>query len=191
MKMKKKLFGMILTAALIVSQAATVFAAGSKEAGVSPAGDSEGYYVVSEGTAGSDEAKDFLGGKRMITDIFTLDEVNGGVLTEDGKYLVTLEVTSLTSSMTGVQILYYNTAEGKWMMITPSDIDYANQLITFVIDQLPAQICIIADEGTSVEDSAEGMSPQTGVMSGWGLWTGTAIILAGVSLAAYRKSKKA
>ena len=77
------------------------------------------------------------------------------------------------------------------MMITPSDIDYANQLITFVIDQLPAQICIIADEGTSVEDSAEGMSPQTGVMSGWGLWTGTAIILAGVSLAAYRKSKKA
>lgn len=213
--MKKKFFGMILAAALVVSQAVTVFAAGSKEAGVSPAGDSQGAYTVTEGSAevfsyigesaddvlariqalndgsaGLDSIAAGLSGKRMITDVFDLSPVDGGVLTEDGKYLVTLEVTSITSSMTGIQILYYNTVTGEWVVITPTDIDYANQTVTFVIDQLPAPVCVIADTGTSVEDSVEGTSPQTGVISGWTLWMGAAVILAGVSLAAYRKSKK-
>ena len=212
--MKKKLFGMILAAVLIAAQAVTVSAAGSKEAGVSPAGGSEGYYevaagsaevfsylegtaddaltqiqAVNEGSAGPDSLTGGAAGKRMITDIFNLSEVNGGVKTDDGKYLVTLEVTSITSSMTGIQILYYNTVTGEWVIITPSDIDYANQTVTFVIDQLPAPVCVIADTGTSAEDSAEGLSPQTGVVSGWPLWMGAAVILAGVSLAAYRKSR--
>lgn len=213
--MKKKLFGMVLAAVLVVSQAVTVFAAGSKAAGVSPAGDSEGCYVVTEGTedaflylegtaddvldkilavnegtAGLDSIADHLSGKRMITDIFDLSAVNGGVPTDDGKYLVTLEVTSITSSMTGMQILYYNTETGEWAVITPSDVDYANQTVTFIIDQLPAPVCLIADAGTSAEDNMEGTSPQTGVRSGWALWLGAAVILACVSLAAYRKSKK-
>lgn len=213
--MKKRLFGMVLAAVLVLSQAVTVFAAGSKEAGVSPAGDSEGYYkvtegtaaafsylegtagdvldkilAVNEGTAGLDSIADNLSGKRMITDIFDLSAVNGGVPTDDGKYLVTLEVTSITSSMTGIQILYYNTATGEWVVITPSDVDYANQTVTFIIDQLPAPVCVIADAGTSAEDNAEGTSPQTGVRSGWALWMGAAVILAGVSLTAYKKTKK-
>lgn len=212
--MKKKLFGMILAAALVVSQAVTVFAAGSKEAGVSPAGDSQGSYTVTEGSAAAfsylegtaddvltqilavnegtadlDSLTGRMSGKQMITEIFSLSAVDGGVPTEDGKYLVTLEVTSITSSMTGIQILYYNTVTGEWVIITPSDIDYANQTVTFVIDQLPAPVCVIADTGTAADDSAEGLSPQTGVTSGWTLWMGAAVILAGVSLAAYRKSK--
>lgn len=206
---------MVLAAVLVVSQAVTVFAAGSKAAGVSPAGDSESCYVVTEGTAdaflylegtaddvldkilavnegtaGLDSIADHLSGKRMITDIFDLSAVNGGVPTDDGKYLVTLEVTSITSSMTGMQILYYNTETGEWVVITPSDVDYANQTVTFIIDQLPAPVCLIADAGTSAEDNMEGTSPQTGVRSGWALWLGAAVILACVSLAAYRKSKK-
>lgn len=213
--MKKKLFGMILAAVLVVSQAVTVFAAGSKEAGVSPAGDSKGAYTVTEesaaafsylegtadevlarilavneGSAGLDSIAANLSGKRMVTDIFNLSEVNGGVKTADGKYLVTLEVTSITSSMTGIQILYYNTVTGEWEVITPTDIDYANQTVTFVIDQLPAPVCVIADTGTAAEDSGKGLSPQTGVTSGWTMWIGAAVVLAGVSLAAYRKLKK-
>lgn len=213
--MKKKLFGLILAAVLVVSQAVTVFAAGSKEAGVSPAGDSKGAYTVTEGSAaafsylegtadevlarilavnegsaGLDSIAANLSGKRMVTDIFNLSEVNGGVKTADGKYLVTLEVTSITSSMTGIQILYYNTVTGEWEVITPTDIDYANQTVTFVIDQLPAPVCVIADTGTAAEDSGKGLSPQTGVTSGWTMWIGAAVVLAGVSLAAYRKLKK-
>ena len=111
--MKKKLFGMIFAVVLVVSQAVTVFAAGSKEAGVSPAGDSQGAYTVTEGSAaafsylegtadavlarilavnegsaGLDSIAAGLSGKRMVTDIFNLSEVNGGVKTADGKYLV-------------------------------------------------------------------------------------------------------
>ena len=49
--MKKKLFGTILAAALIVSQAVTAFAAGeSKEGGMSLVGDSIGWYELREAT---------------------------------------------------------------------------------------------------------------------------------------------
>ena len=52
--MKKKLFGTILAAALIVSQAVTAFAAGeSKEGGMSLVGDSIGWYELVEATADS------------------------------------------------------------------------------------------------------------------------------------------
>ena len=219
--MKKRLFGAVLAAVLVVSQAVTVFAAGSKTAGVSPVGDSAGYYEVTEGTAeafsylagtaddvldtitainegsaGLDSIADMnpglrsaLNGRRMVTEFFNLSAADGGVKTEDGKYIVTLEVTSITSSMTNIQILYYNTATGEWVVITPSDVDYANQTVTFVIDQLPAPICFIADDSESAADNSEGTSPQTGVTSGWTLWMGAAVILAGVSLTAYRRSK--
>lgn len=216
--MKKRLFGAILAAVLVVSQAVTVFAAGSKIAGVSTAGDSVGYYTVAEGTAqafsylADDVAEKILAvnggsaslasiadmtpgiraslaGKRMITDFFNLSAENGGVKTADGKYLVSLEVTSITSSMTGIQILYYNTATGTWSVITPSDVAYADQVITFTVDQLPAPICIIADEGTNADDNKTGTSPQTGAVSGWIMWMGAALILAGASLAVYKKSK--
>ena len=49
---------------------------------------------------------------------------------------------------------------------------------------------MIADTGTAAEDSGKGLSPQTGVTSGWTMWIGAAVVLAGVSLAAYRKLKK-
>lgn len=216
--MKKRLFGAILAAVLIVSQATAVFAAGSKAAGVSTAGDSVGYYSVAEASAQAfsylaDDVKEkilavnegtaslagiadmtpgissSLNGKRMITDFFNLSAENGGVKTADGKYLVSLEVTSITSSMTGIQILYYNTVTGTWSVITPSDVAYADQIITFTVDQLPAPICIIADESTAVDDNKEGTSPQTGTTSGWIMWMGAAVILAGASLTAYRRSK--
>lgn len=212
--MKKRVLGAIMAAVILVSQAFTVFAADSKTAGVSPAGDSKGYYTVTEGTEQSfsylngdvrsqilavnggtasleslsPDVKAALGGKRMITDFFNLSAENGGVKAEDGKYLVSLEVTSITSSMTGIQILYYNTATGAWSVIAPSDVSYEDQIITFTIDQLPAPVCVIADKGTAVEDNKEGTSPQTGTVSGWMLWMGAAVVLAGVSLAAYKKS---
>ena len=44
--MKKKIFGTILAAALVVSQAVTVFAAGSKVGEASLAGDNAGQYTM-------------------------------------------------------------------------------------------------------------------------------------------------
>lgn len=48
--MKKRLFGAFLAAALVLTQAVTVFAAGSKTADVALPGDSASYYEVAEGT---------------------------------------------------------------------------------------------------------------------------------------------
>lgn len=46
--MKKRLFGTLLAAALILTQAVSVFAAGSKTADVALSGDSSSYYEVTE-----------------------------------------------------------------------------------------------------------------------------------------------
>lgn len=48
--MKKRIFGTILAAALVVTQAVSVFAAGSRTTQVTLVGDSASYYEVSEGT---------------------------------------------------------------------------------------------------------------------------------------------
>ena len=50
--MKKRIFGTILAAALVVTQAISVFAAGSRTTQVTLVGDSAGYYEVSEGDQG-------------------------------------------------------------------------------------------------------------------------------------------
>lgn len=49
--MKKKKYGILLAAAMVLTQAVTVFAAGSKTAEVALNGDSAGAYAVQEGTA--------------------------------------------------------------------------------------------------------------------------------------------
>lgn len=49
--MKKRFFGTLLAAALVVTQVVSVFAAGSRTTDVTLVGESAGYYEVSEGTA--------------------------------------------------------------------------------------------------------------------------------------------
>lgn len=48
--MKKRLLGTLLAAALVVTQAVSVFAAGSKTTQATPSGDSVGKYEMTEGT---------------------------------------------------------------------------------------------------------------------------------------------
>lgn len=48
--MKKRIFGTLLAAALVVTQAVSVFAAGSKTTQATPAGESVGKYEMIEGT---------------------------------------------------------------------------------------------------------------------------------------------
>ena len=49
--MKKRLFGTLLAAALVVTQVVSVFAAGSKTTQATPSGESVGKYEITEGTA--------------------------------------------------------------------------------------------------------------------------------------------
>lgn len=220
--MKKKIFGTILAAALVVAQAVTVFAAGSKVAEASPAGDSAGKYeftaitadsfqdlaesapevktLIDEINAGTEsiqaiaeqapELADVLSDKEMLTPIFDLQPIDGGIKTEDGKYIVTMSVPTLTEEMTDVLLLHYSTVRSLWETITPSDVDYANKEITAEFEDLSPVAVIAKMSGSAAADSQVGTAPKTGVVSDWMGWLGAAVVLGAVSVTAVRKSRQ-
>ena len=223
--MKKRLLGTILAAALIVTQAVGVFAAGSRTTQVTLVGDTAGKYqvtdeveepfsylqepapevlekilAVNEGTATlqsiADLAPDLAGeleGKSLITKFFDLIPINGGILTADGKYIVTLSVPELTEALTNVKLLHYSTERSLWEIVTPTDVNYQNKQITAeFIDLSPVAIIADVDESKAAgSDSATaGTSPKTGVSSDWGLYMGAAVILMGGAVVAVGRGRK-
>ena len=152
---------------------------------------------INEGTknldaiiAAAPELADELTGKTLITDIFELEPIDGGVLTDDGKYLVTLSVPELTEALTNVRLLHYSTERGLWEVVVPTDVDYTNKQITAEFEDL-SPVAIVADvDESKVADKGTGVSPQTGMTSVWGIYMGAAVILALISGALFIKSRK-
>lgn len=164
--MKKRLFGTLLAAALVVTQVVSVFAAGSKTTQATPAGESVGKYEMTEGTAENfsevkeqavldeilavnngtatlesiaeqaEAIKDELTGKVLVTKFFDLVPVNGGVKTEDGKYKVTFTVPNLTEALQDVKVLHYSTQRAVWEVITPDNVNYSTKEITAQFEDL-------------------------------------------------------
>lgn len=220
--MKKRLFGTFLAAALILTQAVTVFAAGSRTADVALTGDSASYYEVTEASeevfresgvtdeavlakimavnAGTEtlqsiaelapELEADLADKDMITPFFDLIPINGGIRTDDGKYLVTLSVPTLTEGMTDVKLLHYSTVRSTWEIVEPTDVDYASQEITAEFEDLSPVAVIANTDNAAAADTATGTSPQTGMSYGWMVWLGAAVVLAAAGAVTYRKARK-
>ena len=164
--MKKRLFGTLLAAALVVTQVVSVFAAGSKTTQVTPSGESVGKYEITEGTAENfsevkeqavldkilavnngtatlesiaeqaEAIKDELTGKVLVTKFFDLVPINGGVKTEDGKYKVTFTVPNLTEALQDVKVLHYSTQRAVWEVITPDNVNYSTKEITAQFEDL-------------------------------------------------------
>lgn len=164
--MKKRLFGTLLAAALVVTQVVSVFAAGSKTTQATPAGESVGKYEMTEGTAENfsevkeqavldkilavnngtatlesiaeqaEAIKDELTGKVLVTKFFDLVPINGGVKTEDGKYKVTFTVPNLTEALQDVKVLHYSTQRAAWEVITPDNVNYSTKEITAQFEDL-------------------------------------------------------
>lgn len=164
--MKKRLFGTLLAAALVVTQVVSVFAAGSKTTQATPAGESVGKYEMTEGTAENfsevkeqavldeilavnngtatlesiaeqaEAIKDELTGKVLVTKFFDLVPINGGVKTEDGKYKVTFAVPNLTEALQDVKVLHYSTQRAVWEVITPDNVNYSTKEITAQFEDL-------------------------------------------------------
>lgn len=164
--MKKRLFGTLLAAALVVTQVVSVFAAGSKTTQATPAGESVGKYEMVEGTAENfsevkeqavldkilavnkgtatlesiaeqaDAIKDELTGKVLVTKFFDLVPIDGGVKTEDGKYKVTFAVPNLTEALQDVKVLHYSTQRAVWEVITPDNVNYSTKEITAQFEDL-------------------------------------------------------
>ena len=164
--MKKRLFGTLLAAALVVTQVVSVFAAGSKTTQASPSGESVGKYEMTEGTAENfsevkeqavldkilavnngtatlesiaeqaEAIKDELTGKVLVTKFFDLVPIDGGVKTEDGKYKVTFTVPNLTEALQDVKVLHYSTQRAVWEVITPDNVNYSTKEITAQFEDL-------------------------------------------------------
>lgn len=164
--MKKRLFGTLLAAALVVTQVVSVFAAGSKTTQATPAGESVGKYEMTEGTTENfsevkeqavldeilavnngtatlesiaeqaEAIKDELTGKVLVTKFFDLVPINGGVKTEDGKYKVTFTVPNLTEALQDVKVLHYSTQRAVWEVITPDNVNYSTKEITAQFEDL-------------------------------------------------------
>ena len=219
--MKKRLFGTFLAAALILTQAVTAFAAGSKTADVALSGDSASYYEVTEASeevfkesgvtdeavlskimavnAGTEtlqsvgelapELETDLADKTMITPFFDLIPINGGIQ-EDGMYLVTLSVPTLTEGMKDVRLLHYSTVRSLWEIVEPEDVDYAAQTITAKFEDLSPVAVIANTDNAAAADTATGTSPQTGMSYGWMVWLGAAVVLAAAGAVTYRRARK-
>ncbi len=219
--MRKRLFGTILAAALIVTQAVSVFAAGSKTGEMAIAGDSIGWYELREATEENlpdlaasapdvldkieavnsgaatlqsvgDLAPDLAGqleGKVMLTRFYGIIPINGGVQTEDGRFLVNLSVPALTGNVSGVQLLYYNASRNVWEILEPASIDYANKVITIILEDLYSPIAVIGKVSGGA-DASLGTSPKTGMTSVWAAWLGAAAVLGVTGTVIYRKARQ-
>lgn len=130
-----------------------------------------------------------LEGKDMVTPFFDLEPINGGIQDEDGKYIFTLSVPSLTEAMTNVKLLHYSTARKLWEVVAPEDVDYGSKQITAKFEDF-SPVAVIAEVDETAADNAEGTSPQTGVTSGWTMWIVAAAVLAAVGATSFRKAKQ-
>ena len=221
--MKKRILGTLLAAALVVTQAVSVFAAGSKTTQATPAGESVGKYemiegteenfgelatkapevekkivAINEGTATlesigeqAEQLKEELTGKVLVTKFFDVEPINGGVKTEDGKYIVTFHVPNLTEALQDVKVLHYSTERAVWEVINPENVDYAKKEITAKFEDLSPVAIIGKNTGTgSSTGSTEGTSPKTGVGSDWGIYVGASVLLLGAAVVVLGRNRR-
>ena len=225
--MKKKLFGMAMVTALLVSQVVCV-SAKSKTSSLWPVGKSENAYSITsadeknmadlddqvaesieEMNAGEEnvtmiaqqqpELADALSDQTMLTPIVNVTPVDGGLQTENGKYVLQVSLPGLTSNVSDLRVVSYNTAQKAWEVLTPSAIDWNEKIVSVEAKDLSAASFMTVTAktvGSSAEgesagtSSVVGESPKTGVDSDWMLWLGAAGILCVVSAAAFRKSEE-
>ena len=132
-------------------------------------------------------------GKSMVTQFFDLIPINGGVKTEDGKYISTISVPSLTEAMTNVKILHFSTERLVWEIIDPTDVNYTNKQITAEFQDL-SPVAVIADidesKAAGTDTTGTGVAPKTGVDSTWGVYAAGAVVLLGAAGAMFVIGRK-
>lgn len=101
-----------------------------------------------------EELKEELKEKELVTRVFDLAPVDGGVVTEEGKYRVTLSVPELTDAMKdkNVKVLHFSTVRTLWEVIEPGEVDFENKELTADFEDL-SPVAIIVDELEETEEA--------------------------------------
>ena len=244
--MKKRLLAVFAAAAMVMSSAMGVFAAGSQTAYVKAVAnettDDANYYVTTQDVESTDtfkalqgkvpeitalieqvnageisaeeflkaiaalegvseEVKQGIEGKEMLTDVFDLEKV-GEPQKVNGKYRVTLEIPGLTANTTGLGLLHLTSA-GVWeyIPVVEGSIDLTKKTASFDFDSF-SPVLLVADEGTfdttattsdktsttsDKKTDSTSKSPKTSQSSDWMVWAVMAALLAGAGVVVLRK----
>lgn len=218
--MKKRMYGMVLAAALVVTQAVSAFAAPSRTTDVKPAGDSVGYYETKTGTeetfAYLDETVPEV--KKMIMDINkgvtgleSIAEAAPELKEElEGKNLVTgffdLEpINGGIKTADGKYIVTLSVPELTKSMTNVRLLHYSTdrnvwEIITpndvnYEQKQITAEFIDLSPVAVIADidksqTEASGTSPQTGVSAQWPIYGVLALMLMGISAAFFARNKK-
>lgn len=218
--MKKRMFGMVLAAALVVTQAVSAFAAPSRTTDVKPAGDSVGYYETKTGTeetfAYLDETAPEV--KKLIMDINKgltgLESIAEAApeLKEElaGKSLVTgffdLEpINGGKKTADGKYIVTLSVPELTKAMTNVRLLHYSTdrnvwEIITpndvnYEQKQITAEFLDLSPVAVIADidksqTEGSGTSPQTGVSAQWPIYGVLALMLLGISAMFFVKNKK-
>lgn len=209
--MRKKLFGLVLAAVLVVAQATTVMAAGSKELGTS-ASDAAASIEQSDLDQATKEAVQDQISKAQAGDLSAIPGVPGGDVISCGVYNATSTSVRLTGlgipgNATRVGLMHYSIARKTWEYVSAN---WDGEVLTATLKDL-SPIVVVAeveidrsynDDDEDVETVSSGSaaataaanggaatSPKTGVASDWSLWIFAAAALAVVSAAAAKRSR--
>ena len=218
--MKKRMYGMVLAAALVVTQAVSAFAAPSRTTDVKPAGDSVGYYETKTGTeetfAYLDETVPEV--KKMIMDINkgvtgleSIAEAAPELKEElEGKSLVTgffdLEpINGGIKTADGKYIVTFSVPELTKSMTNVRLLHYSTdrnvwEIITpndvnYEQKQITAEFIDLSPVAVIADidksqTEASGTSPQTGVSAQWPIYGVLALMLMGISATFFARNKK-
>lgn len=218
--MKKRMYGMVLAAALVVTQAVSAFAAPSRTTDVKPAGDSVGYYETKTGTeetfAYLDETVPEV--KKLIMDINKgvtgLDSIAEAApeLKEEleGKSLVTgffdLEpINGGIKTADGKYIVTLSVPELTKSMTNVRLLHYSTdrnvwEIITpndvnYEQKQITAEFIDLSPVAVIADidksqTEGSGTSPQTGVSAQWPIYGVLALMFMGISAAFFARNKK-
>ena len=123
----------------------------------------------------------------FITPFYELEPVGEVQQNENGMYVVKLSISSLTENMKNIKILHFSTVRKCYELITPTNVDYANKIVTFEVKDF-SPIAILADNAANTQapsngtassgTTSSGTSPKTeGMNSSWMMLMGAAFVM--------------
>lgn len=128
----------------------------------------------------------------FITPFYEMEPVGEVQQNENGMYVVKLSISSLTENMKNIRILHFSTVRKCYELITPTNVDYANKIVTFEVKDF-SPIAILADNAANTQapsngtasngtasngTASSGTSPKTeGMNSSWMMLMGAAFVM--------------